>query len=72
MREEFRHLQEAIEHAIRNLKLDPETFRKEILDDLDRATLSFSTCIDSIKERLRTRDYEEALTDLERMNPRGT
>lgn len=65
MGEELRRLQDAIQHAIRNLKLDPKTFDKEILDDLDLATRCFSAHIDSIKERLRAGDYQGVLRDLQ-------
>ncbi len=71
MGNELKHLQDAIEHALRNLKLDPETFHKEILDDLDLATRCFSACIESIKERISTGDYKGALTDLQGLNPQG-
>jgi hypothetical protein len=71
MEADLKRLQDTIEHAVRNLKLDPEAFKQEILDDLDVATRCFAACIESIKARLKAQDYRGALTDLQGISPRG-
>ncbi|NIQ37371.1 MAG: hypothetical protein GTN81_02105 [Proteobacteria bacterium] len=71
MEAELKRFQDTIEHAVRNLKLDPQAFEQEILDDLDVATGCFTACIESIKGRLQAQDYRGALADLQRIRPRG-
>ena len=67
MSQELKNCEVEITQAIRNIKLDPKTFKTDIQRSLDSAGQFFSGHLNSIRRLLEQGNYDKAVAELEKV-----
>lgn len=67
MSHELRNCEMEVRQAIRNIKLDPKTFKDDIENSLDSAGILFSNHLKGIRLLILRNHYDEAIEELEKI-----
>jgi hypothetical protein len=67
MSQELRNCEMEISQAIRNMKLDPKTFKDDVEKSLDSASRFFWDHLKGIRLQIHRGHYDEAIEELERV-----
>ena len=67
MSQELRNCEMEITQALRNIKLDPKTFKQDIKKSLDSAGRFFSNHLNMIRFLFEQGHYDEAVEELEKV-----
>ena len=67
MSQELRNCEMEIRQAIRNIKLDPKTFKDDVEKSLDSAGRFFSNYLEGIRLLIDRGHYDEAIEELEKV-----
>jgi hypothetical protein len=67
MSQELRHCEMEITQAVRNIKLDPKTFKEDIEKSLDSAGRYFSSHLNRVRFLFEQGHYDEAIEELEKV-----
>jgi hypothetical protein len=66
MSQELKNCEVEITQAIRNIKLDPKTFKADIQRSLDSAGQFFSNHLESVGRLFEQGNYDKAIAELEK------
>jgi hypothetical protein len=67
MSQELKNCEVEITQAIRNIKLDPKTFKMDIQRSLDSAGQFFSDHLKSVRRLFEQGNYDESIAELEKL-----
>ena len=67
MSQELRNCEMEITQAIRNIKLNPKTFKEDIEKSLDSAGQYFSNHLNRVRSLFNQGRYDEAIEELEKV-----
>jgi hypothetical protein len=67
MSKDLRNCEMEITQALRNIKLDPKTFKDDVLKSLDSARRYFSNHLNRLRQLFEGGHYDEAIEELEKI-----